>query len=277
MKKFLAVSTCTLVLSLSSISGLIGDGQTQAVVYAAETTNINTTKAVNLSNCKSVNQVVAVLKRSGCSNAVINKVKQTKNVSAALKYINSNKQLSKLLAGANVKVQTPTTTTKPTATTTKPTTTTTKPTTTTTKPTTTTTKPTTTPTNTTTNSTTSNYANEVLRLVNVERAKAGLSAFTTNSNLTAAANKRAVEIKTSFSHTRPNGSGFQTVLGEYNVSYRAAGENIAYGQKTPQAVVTGWMNSPGHRANILNANFNKLGVGVYQSNGTIYWTQAFTN
>ncbi len=265
MKKFLAVSTCTLVVSLSSIFGLIGDSQTQAVVYAAETNNIYATKAVNLSNCKSVKQVVSVLKKSGCSNAVLNKVKNMKSVNAAVKYIGNNKKLCQSLTAANVKVQTPTTTTK------KPTTTTTKKPTTTTN---TTTKPTT---STSTNSTTSSYANEVLKLVNAERAKAGLSAFTTNSSLTAAANKRAVEIKTSFSHTRPNGSGFQTVLGEYNVSYRAAGENIAYGQKTPQAVVTGWMNSPGHRANILNANFNKLGVGVYQSNGTIYWTQEFTN
>ncbi|MDF2512741.1 MAG: putative secreted protein [Herbinix sp.] len=263
MKKFLAVSTCTLVVSLSSIFGLIGDNQTQAVVYAAETTNINATKAVNLSGCKSVKQVVTVLKKSGCSNAVLNKVKNLKSVNSAVKYINSNKKLCKSLAAANVKAQTPTTTT------TKPSTT---------KPSTTTTNTTTKPTaSTSTNSTTSSYANEVLKLVNAERAKAGLSAFTTNSSLTAAANKRAVEIKSSFSHTRPNGSGFQTVLGEYSVSYRAAGENIAYGQKTPQAVVTGWMNSPGHRANILNANFNKLGVGVYQSNGTIYWTQEFTN
>ena len=256
MKKFLAVSTCTLVVSLSSIFGLIGDNQKQAVVYAAETTNINATKAVNLSSCKSVSQVVTVLKKSGCSNAVLSKVKNMKSVNAAVKYISSNKKLCKTLAAANVKAQTPTTTT--------------------TKPTTTTTNTATT-TSTSTNSTTSSYANEVLKLVNAERAKAGLSAFTTNTSLTAAANKRAVEIKTSFSHTRPNGSGFQTVLGDYSISYRAAGENIAYGQKTPQAVVTAWMNSPGHRANILNANFSKLGVGVYQSNGTVYWTQEFTN
>ncbi len=257
MKKFLAVSTCTLVISLSSIFGLIGDNQTQAVAYAAVTTNINATKAVNLSNCKSVKQVVTVLKKSGCSNTVVNKVKNMKSVNAAVKYISNNKKLCNSLAAANVKVPTPATT-KPTTTTGN------------------TTKPSTTPAP-TSNSTTSSYANEVLKLVNVERAKAGLTAFTTNSSLTAAANKRAVEIKSSFSHTRPNGSGFQTVLGEYNVSYRAAGENIAYGQKTPQEVVTAWMNSPGHRANILNGNFSKLGVGVYQSNGTVYWTQEFTN
>lgn len=127
------------------------------------------------------------------------------------------------------------------------------------------------------NSTLSNYASEVLRLVNQERAKAGLSAFTTKSTLTAAANKRAQETVQSFSHTRPNGSSFSTVLKEFGVTYRAAGENIAYGQKSPQEVVTGWMNSPGHRANILNGNFNTIGIGVYQANGRIYWTQLFTN
>lgn len=127
------------------------------------------------------------------------------------------------------------------------------------------------------NSGLSSYANQVLQLVNQERAKAGLSALTTNSTLTAAANKRAQETKQSFSHTRPNGTSFSSVLKEYNISYRTAGENIAYGQRTPNEVVNGWMNSPGHRANILNADFNKIGIGVYESNGTIYWSQLFTN
>lgn len=127
-------------------------------------------------------------------------------------------------------------------------------------------------------SNTSNFANQVLNLVNQERAKQGLSALSTTSVLSQAANKRAQETSRSFSHTRPDGTSFSTVLAEYNITYMAAGENIAYGQKTPQEVVTGWMNSPGHRANILNSKFNKIGIGVYQaSNGTIYWSQLFTN
>jgi uncharacterized protein YkwD len=114
--------------------------------------------------------------------------------------------------------------------------------------------------------------------VNKERAKEGLSALTTNNTITAAGNVRAKEIVQSFSHTRPNGSSPFTALKEAGISYQAAGENIAYGQKTPQEVVTGWMNSPGHRANIMNPNFGKVGIGVYKaSNGTIYWTQLFTN
>jgi uncharacterized protein YkwD len=128
-----------------------------------------------------------------------------------------------------------------------------------------------------TSSSVSSYANQVLQLVNAERAKAGLSPFATNSTLEAAADKRAQETSQSFSHTRPDGTKFSTVLQEYGISYRTAGENIAYGQRTPQEVVNGWMNSPGHRANILNAGFNKIGIGVYQKNGVIYWSQLFTN
>ena len=127
------------------------------------------------------------------------------------------------------------------------------------------------------NKTLEGYADEVLRLVNQERAKAGLSSLTTNPTLIAAANKRAQESRQSFSHTRPNGTSFSTALDEYGVAYRTSGENIAYGQRTPQEVVSGWMNSPGHRANILNPNFNKIGIGVYQHGGTIYWAQLFTN
>lgn len=123
----------------------------------------------------------------------------------------------------------------------------------------------------------SSFANQVLQLVNVERSKAGLSKLTMDTTLSAAAQKRAVEIETSFSHTRPNGTKFSTVLAEYGISYRTSGENLAYGQRSPEEVVNGWMNSPGHRANILNGNFNKIGIGVHSSNGTIYWSQLFTN
>ena len=127
------------------------------------------------------------------------------------------------------------------------------------------------------NDTLAAYANEVLQLVNQERAKAGLSSLTSEAAITAAANVRAQESRQSFSHTRPNGTSFSTALREHGVSYRTSGENIAYGQRTPQEVVNAWMNSTGHRANILNPSFNKIGIGVYQYNGTIYWSQLFTN
>ncbi|MGN0377943.1 MAG: CAP domain-containing protein [Suilimivivens sp.] len=119
-------------------------------------------------------------------------------------------------------------------------------------------------------------AHQVVRLVNEERAKAGLPALTIDVNTEAAALVRAKEIKQSFSHTRPNGSQFATALKEQGVSYRGAGENIAYGQKSPEAVMQAWMNSEGHRANILNPKYTKIGVGHYQdANGTNYWTQLF--
>ena len=121
------------------------------------------------------------------------------------------------------------------------------------------------------------YVTQILNLVNEERAKAGLSALTLDMNITAAATVRAKEIKQSFSHTRPNGSSFSTALTEQGVTYRGSGENIAWGQKSPEQVMNGWMNSDGHRANILNKNYKNLGVGYYQDeNGVNYWVQLFT-
>lgn len=120
------------------------------------------------------------------------------------------------------------------------------------------------------------YASEVITLVNAERAKYNLAPLTTEKNLSAAALTRAKEIVKSFSHTRPDGTSFSTVLKEHGVSYRISGENIAWGQRTPQEVVSGWMNSPGHRANILNERFTSIGVGYHMENGRTYWTQLFT-
>ena len=115
-----------------------------------------------------------------------------------------------------------------------------------------------------------------MQLVNQERAKAGLAPLTANSAAAAAAVTRAKETEISFSHTRPDGSGFQTALTEHGVAFRSAGENIAWGQRTPEQVMQGWMNSSGHRANILNAGFTSIGVGYYRSaSGTGYWVQLF--
>lgn len=120
------------------------------------------------------------------------------------------------------------------------------------------------------------FANQVVKLVNEERAKAGLSPLSVNSKAANAAQTRAREIEKSFSHTRPDGSSFNTALTEAGVSFRGAGENIAYGQTTPQQVMEGWMNSSGHRANILNANYTSIGVGHYKNGaGVDYWTQLF--
>ncbi len=122
----------------------------------------------------------------------------------------------------------------------------------------------------------SSYAAQVVSLVNAERAKQGLPALTVSTKVQQAAQTRAGELKSSFSHTRPSGASCFTALREAGVSYTRAGENIAYGQSTPAAVVQAWMNSSGHRANILSKDFTTIGVGYTVVNGTAYWAQFFT-
>ncbi len=119
-------------------------------------------------------------------------------------------------------------------------------------------------------------AKEVVTLVNAERAKAGLPALTVHNGAAKAAQMRARELVVSFSHTRPDGSGGVTALNQAGVSYRGYGENIAYGQTSAGEVMRQWMNSSGHRANILNGSFTSIGVGHYKGeNGVDYWTQMF--
>lgn len=122
------------------------------------------------------------------------------------------------------------------------------------------------------------YAEQVLALVNAARAEEGLSPLVLDQAICTAAAVRAQEIIGTFSHTRPNGASCFTVLSEYGISYMASGENIAAGQSTPEAVMASWMNSPGHRANILSPSFRKLGVGFAKSESgyKYYWTQLFT-
>lgn len=119
------------------------------------------------------------------------------------------------------------------------------------------------------------YEDEVIRLVNIERSRYGLSPLSKDSGAVSAAHIRVKETVRYFSHTRPNGTSCFTVAGELGLSYRTLGENIAYGYSTPQMVVNGWMNSEGHRRNILSASFTKIGVGCYSDRGTLYWSQFF--
>ena len=121
------------------------------------------------------------------------------------------------------------------------------------------------------------FAAEVVRLVNIERAKAGLSALETDYIVQEAAQVRAREIELSFSHTRPDGRSCFTTLDEVGAVYSGAGENIAYGQHDPEEVMEAWMNSTGHRENILNESYTHIGVGCYESGGTYYWSQFFTH
>lgn len=119
------------------------------------------------------------------------------------------------------------------------------------------------------------FESEVVRLVNEIRRQNGLSPLTQDWELSRVARYKSQDMRDKgyFSHTSPTyGSPFQMIRA-FGLSYRTAGENIARGYSTPQAVVNGWMNSSGHRANILNASFTKIGVG-YVANGH-YWTQMF--
>lgn len=181
---------------------------------------------------------------------------------------------------SSARPSTTTTTTKaPTTTTTKPPTTTT----TTTKAPTTTTKPVTTTTTTAASQATSgsrgyycsDFEAEVVRLVNIERAAHGACPVTMNSSLRSSAAVRALEIIDKFSHERPDGTRWVTAI---RIKYACAGENLAAGQRTPANVVNAWMNSEGHRKNLLNPKYTEIGVACYHdpdSTYKYYWGQLF--
>lgn len=119
------------------------------------------------------------------------------------------------------------------------------------------------------------YEKQVVNLTNQERQKNGLPELKINTTLSKMAHTKSNDMAVHhyFDHTSPTyGSPFD-MMKKFGITYRTAGENIAMGQKTPQEVVNGWMNSPGHRANILNKNYTEIGVG-FVANGN-YWTQEF--
>ena len=119
------------------------------------------------------------------------------------------------------------------------------------------------------------FAYQVLSLVNREREKEGLDPVMLAPDLMEAAAVRAEELTERFSHTRPNGKSCFSVIARKK---RTVGENIAAGQPTPEDVMDCWLNSPGHRANILNPDFRELGVGYLYRDGEEYrhyWVQLF--
>ncbi len=119
------------------------------------------------------------------------------------------------------------------------------------------------------------YEKEVVRLVNNIRKEYGLGTLTINTDLSMAARLKAEDMHDNryFDHTSPTyGSPFD-MMEQFDITYFTAGENIAWGQSTPEWVVNSWMNSPGHRANILNASYTQIGMG-YVSDGN-YWSQMF--
>ncbi|MBA2176273.1 hypothetical protein H0266_15350 [Halobacillus locisalis] len=119
------------------------------------------------------------------------------------------------------------------------------------------------------------FEKEVVELTNVEREKQGLAPLKLDTELSAVAKDKSLDMQNNgyFSHTSPTyGSPFD-MMESYGIDYRTAGENIAMGQTSPEQVVNGWMNSEGHRENIMNPNFTHIGVG--HAEGGNYWTQMF--
>ena len=119
------------------------------------------------------------------------------------------------------------------------------------------------------------YEQEVVRLVNAQRAQNGLKPLAENWELSRVARYKSADMagKRYFSHESPTyGSPYQ-MMRSFGISFRSAGENIAYGQRTPAAVVGAWMNSSGHRANILSSSYTQIGVGYHEAGN--YWTQMF--
>ncbi|WP_251552192.1 CAP domain-containing protein [Neobacillus muris] len=130
-------------------------------------------------------------------------------------------------------------------------------------------------TNTATSGTVSQYVKQVIDLTNQQRSKNGLPALKEDTQLSSVAQKKAEDMQQNhyFSHTSPTyGSPFD-MMRDFGVTYKSAGENIAQGQKTPQEVVNAWMNSEGHRKNILSANYTHIGVGFEEAGKN--WSQMF--
>lgn len=124
------------------------------------------------------------------------------------------------------------------------------------------------------------YDWQVLKLTNKQRLANGLEPLSEHDPLFEAAYERSYELVSNFDHTRPDGSDCSTILEDYAISWSSMGENIAAGYSSSAAVVDAWMNSEGHRANILTEEFTHLGVGVYQDSSSYYgtyWTQLFVD
>jgi uncharacterized protein YkwD len=121
------------------------------------------------------------------------------------------------------------------------------------------------------------YAAQVLSITNTERARHGCAALTINAKLARAAQGHSAVMvaRHFFDHTDPDGKGPGERLAAAGYPQAAWGENIAAGQRTPAAVMDSWMNSPGHRANILNCGYRAIGIGIAFGSGGPYWTQDF--
>lgn len=122
------------------------------------------------------------------------------------------------------------------------------------------------------------FVDEVLLLINKERRKNGLTELEMDETLREAGEVRVEEVSQKFDHVRPNGRSGWSILDDFKIKHRAVAENVAAGQQTPEAVVSAWMNSAGHRENILNPAYKKIAIGYcYKANSSYkhYWVQVF--
>ncbi len=120
-------------------------------------------------------------------------------------------------------------------------------------------------------------SSDVLDLINKERKAAGLKSVKINEDLNRVAQLRAAEIAEKWSHTRPNGEEWKTAFADAGVSASYRGENLAKGQYSAEKVVEDWMESEGHKSNIMNKKFTKMGVASVVIDGVTYWVQVFAN
>ena len=120
---------------------------------------------------------------------------------------------------------------------------------------------------------------DLLGLVNAEREQAGAPPLSLNSQLNQAAQRQAADLARQgrLSHGGSDGSTMQTRIEDTGYQWTAIGENIAMGQRDAEAVMESWMNSPGHRRNILNPTFSEMGIGYIEAAGAKYWVQVFAS
>lgn len=261
-------------VTISSIGNINANQDINELLSKVTGKTINTAELAKIAGTNSNVKVIKVNKNCNTKKAKKAKKVKTKKAVAAKKNttkkpVTTTKSTTTITAKSNTTANTTANTTKTNATKTNTTTN--------------TTSKTSTAANTSTStaaaSSFSQYQKKVVELVNKERAAAGLSPLKEVAALDNVATLKSQDMvnKNYFSHTSPTyGSPFE-MLKQFGISYTAAGENIAYGQSSPEEVMNGWMNSPGHRANILNANFTQIGVGIAKkANGQLYWTQTFT-
>lgn len=120
-------------------------------------------------------------------------------------------------------------------------------------------------------------AYKILEIVNAERKASGVSPLAMDATLMQGAMKRSAELSIYYSHTRPNGTSCFSIEEISQMKYYSVGENIAVNYSNATSVMNGWMNSPGHKSNILSSKFNTIGIGVFKHNGSLYFTQMFTD